>query len=264
MYDLIVQGRAAASPTCPDTQCIASRLVPLKDVLPSPTSLSSTFLLSEITGPQLDQYIEHTNMKKRQLSTDSGVESNHPGTSNNESSCFVNSYNRSKCVVEIHPPKAVNTLSAHDLSKNSTDCKCNALRDEYGTSSNPLEMSNNEPELVEVEINGDVFKSTEQNGNYMKLETFNEMGATLSPCTVQHVGNYVRPETLEWNDTCVDDVNVRNRESCHQGGYDESVSSDSGHDDKGMHSDEAITGSHDGEQDLEFNNDGYVTSPVLN
>ena len=263
MLDQIVQGRAGSSYVS-SAQCMPTRDVTLENTeIVSITSKDSyTISMSEVTSGGLQQYMEH---KRRLFSTDSGVECNHLGVSNNgDCPCKRNEH-----VVEIsHPPltEAASRPSTHNLQQSFITCtKHNQLRDEScslllasdNTSSNsPV---SGESELVEGEdINSDVFKSTEQNGNYITQETFNEMVAVPSTLTTQHVtvGNYVRPETLQWDDNTRVDTAVST--FCHG-----SVSTDSGHvDDNSNHSDEVTSRSHETQPDLQFNSDGYVTSPV--
>ena len=234
MLDQIVQGRPAPSYVSP-AQCMpTTRDATLdNDRLPSPAIVSLTsyiYSLPEVTSGDLQpfQYMEH---KQRLLSTDSGVECNHhSNTSNGDCPC-----------------KNFDPLTeAHNLH-NST----------YLAADDTSLSGNSKPKLVEEEaVDSDAFKSaTEQNGNYITQETFNEM-LTVSH-TTQHIGSYVRPETLMigWDNACAADSTY-----C-QGTYNGSVSTDSGHVDE-KHSDEVITGSHETAQDVQFNSDGYITSPI--
>lgn len=255
MLDQIVQGRSAPAYVSA-AQCMPTSDATLEnDRLPSPAIVSMTsytYSLPEVSsgGLQPFQYMEH---KERLLSTDSGVECNHHGiTSNGECPCKRNVDSLTE---------ATNRLSTHSLH-NSTYNMAHKEMCHSGllpAADNTSLSSSNKPKLVEeAAVDSDVFKSTtEQNGNYITQETFNEMLSV--PHTTQHIGSYVRPETLtiEWDNTCAAD-------STHcQGRYNGSVSTDSGHvDDKSMHSDEAVTGSHEAPQDIQFNSDGYITSPI--
>ena len=255
MYDFIVQGQAGISPF---TQCRASRHKPVKDVSLSPASLvsrdSCAFLLSELTGARLHQAAESRTTKTRQLSTDSGVESNYPTSI--ECNHFVNPFKRSQQAVEVelnHSSLTGVLNNLHNEVTDDTSVYSGLYQSTMNTSSGLPEMCNSSSQL-----DSDVFKSsTEQSGNYIKPETLNEMEATFDTRTVQHVSTYVRPDTLEWDDKPY---------HCHSE-FDASVSADSGLVDKAVHSGELSTGSHntgshETEQDLQFNNDGYVTSPV--
>lgn len=209
MYDQIIHGREERS----DLNTVKrSGMANYKNVaLPTPTSStsrdSSTFLLPEVDTIEVEPFQSTRCTKKRQLSTDSGVE-----------------------------------LKYHDTSSGG-------------------------PELGDREVNIDThkFKSTEQDGNYISdLETFNEL-RTDNPdtFTISHMGNYVRPETLEWDNRCVTDGGETvDNETCHQDGCNASLSTDSGHDDKDMQSNGVSAEFNETEQDLQFNSDGYLTSPV--
>ena len=109
---------------------------------------------------------------------------------------------------------------------------------------------------VKLSANGYVFKLTKhEDMDYILPEMANEMIATRD--TTLHVGGYVRPETFGWDSNSMAD------KKCHHCISVKSLSSDSGHDDEvNIQSDEMPTGSHDIEQNLQFNNNGYVTSPV--
>ena len=208
MYDVIVQGRVRSSGISSLSQCMPSRFTPLKDASLSPASQTSRdscrFLLSEITGAGPHQVTESRITKTRQLSTDSGVESNHPVSDG----LYQSTVSSSSGIPEM----------------------C------YSSSGSQL--------------NSDVFKSsTERNGNYVKPEMFNEIDAAFASCAIRPANSYVRPETLEWD----------NKPYHH---HSVSESADSGFTNKAVYSSELITGSHDTEQELQFNNDGYVTSPV--
>jgi len=126
---------------------------------------------------------------------------------------------------------------------NSNLATKNTLSDIQERSSDGLSLFSN--------ANSNVLHSTEHN-----QEIFNEMMVT---CMTPRVGDYIRPEKIEWEDKYVGHCSeVTDDKSCK---YVESISSDSGHEDKV--SDEAISGSRKTEEeDMEFNNDGYVTSPV--
>ena len=221
MYDVIVQGRVRSSSISSLSQCMPSRFAPLKDASLSPASQTSRdscrLLLSEITGAGPHQATESRITKTRQLSTDSGVESNHP-----------------------------------------MDTECNRFIQDDTVSDGPYQStvssSSGIPEMCYSssgsQLNSDVFKSsTERNGNYVKPEMFNEIDAAFASCAIRPVSSYVRPETLEWD-------NKPYHHHC------VSESADSGFTNKAVYSSELITGSHDTEQELQFNNDGYVTSPV--
>lgn len=244
MYDLIVQGQAGLS--SPVTQHMASRHVPVKDVSLSPASLTSRdFLLSEINGARLHHTAESRITKTRQLSTDSGVESNYP--TGIECNHFVKPFKRSQQAVEVELNHS--SLDLNEIHDEVTDdlSVCSGLyQSTANTSSGLPEMCNSGSQL-----DSDVFKSsTEQSGNYIKPEALNEMEVTFD--AVQHVRSYIRPGTLEWD----------YKPYHYHSEFDVSVSADSGLVDKAAHGAELSTGSHDIEQDLQFNNDGYVTSPV--
>ena len=244
MLDQIVRGQPGPSYITP-AECMPIRDA-TQDRLPSPAiaSITSyTYSLPEVTsgGLQSLQYMRH---KERLLSTDSGVECNH--TSNGECPCKRNVDSLTE---------ATDKLSTHSLHSSTYNMmlKRLLLAADYTSLG-----SNSKPKLVEEEaVNSDVFKSTaEQNGSYITQEAFNDMLTAPSALTTQHMGSYVRPETLtiERNNMC-----AAGSAYC-QGG---SVSTDSGHvEDKSTHSDEAITGSHETSQDIQFNSDGYITSPI--
>ena len=260
MLDQIVQGRLGPSYVSP-AQCMPTRDATLENTVLSSPAIASitskdsyTFSLSEVAsgGLPLFQYMGH---KQRLLSTDSGVECNHRGVTNNsECPCKRNEHVVDPLTEATSRPSTHNLHSYMHNELHYTGCSLLLAAD---NSSNSVK-SNSEPEVVEGEgINSNVFKSTEQNGNYIMQETFNEMGAIPHTLTTQQVGNYIRPETLNM---CINTVNSTH---CHQGRYNGSVSTDSGHvDDKSMHSDEATTEPYETQQDLQFNSDGYVTSPV--
>lgn len=282
MYSLIVKGQTGSSSVNQGTQCLTGNYVLSEDELLSPESLTSRELCAPL------------HQKKRQLSTDSGVELSHyPGTNSNSGkrNGFVKPCKGSGHVVDIHYPSLSEVMSItstdSDPANHLTDDKCNALRDNgcselhSADSGNSSDMrSSSEPEL------DDVFKSMEQNEDCMEPEMLNKMVAILDACATQHMGNYIRPETLQWCNACVSDRGKTEKSiSYYQGRYDESVSTDNGYDDntctlgltmatKQLMSppsvgweqcskgDEVTTGSHETQQDLQFNSDGYVTSPV--
>ena len=244
MYDQIVHGRSRPLHVSPSAQCMASRHAPLWDESPCPANVDGcTLILSQASGVQPFHSAEH---KNRLQSTDPGVESSHHGSSSDYND-FVKPYYKKnqQHIVQMNDlplSEAANTLSTHNLHNSLTD-KCSGqyvaecselcLASENSSIDSP-EIIHDGPQLVGGEINSNdrVFKSTEKNGSYISPEMFTEIGISAGSVTTQHVGRYVRPETLELDiRTCV----IIDRTT--QGNYNESLNTDSGlasfiHDDK--------------------------------
>ena len=220
---------------------------PDNDNLPSSAIDTHTSLPSQPTGGDFQPfgYVKH---KQRLLSTDSGI----------ELKCNYSVESPYKRIASSYLPltEATNMPSNYNehlmiLKHNDPYAtRCSSLTD---NTANGLPLClNSKPELVEREGNTDVFKSTQQNGGYVTQDMFNEMVTVPATFTTQHVGSYVRPETLEW-----DNNNEDSEHHYHKGTYNGSVSTDSGH--CSQKNIEQVT---TGTEHLQFNIDGYVTSPV--
>ena len=227
---------------------------PDNDKLPSsPIDPHSSLPLQPASGDLRPfGYVQH-NYKQRLLSTDSGVElkGNYP-VNDCESPCKRNE--------SSYVPLTEATSMPSNHNQHLLMLKHN---DPYATRSGSLTdytdlplCTNSKPELVEREADTDVFKSSQQNGDYITQDMFNEMVAEPATFITQQVGSYVRPDTLEWDNTLVEIEDSKYH--YHEGTYNGSVFTDSGHSsDKNI---EQVT--IDMKQHLQFNIDGYVTSPV--
>lgn len=262
MYDQIVQGQLKSS----NIDSIPSVLNNVDvDELPSPAaslaSKDSCAFLLPITGVKPLQPLRHKNMKRKLTSTDSGVEFNCQVTNRPINYCK----NNHDSIAKMHHPsfgEITDLSSTYNLSKhltNTNTMEFNEVCDSessglYSASTSNYSQENSDGNSKfndddDEAMNDDsVFKSTEQSGNYLQVETFNKM---VDVSTTQHI---IRPETLH-----LDGIYFDHSETVDGKSNDDKLSIDSGHGDI-INSSEVVI---DTERDLQFNNNGYLTSPVF-